>query len=135
MTTSFGLVLPIQSLDVGLDELWPQLVEMTVTAERAGFTHVFLPEFHQARGGAFVSPYLLGAALLQATSTIRFGSAVLAGPLHHPVRLAEDLLMLDWTFAGRAVLGLGIGHQPPPTLTSTGLTGPGVAPSWTRCST
>lgn len=113
MTTSFGLVLPIQTLDAGLDELWPQLVETTQAAERAGFSHVFLPEFHQARGGALVSPYLLGSALLQATSTIRFGAAVLAGPLHHPVRLAEDLIMLDWISGGRAILGLGIGHQIP----------------------
>ena len=113
MTTSFGLVLPIQTLDAGLDELWPQLVETTKAAERAGFSHVFLPEFHQARGGALVSPYLLGSALLQATSTIRFGAAVLAGPLHHPVRLAEDLIMLDWISQGRAILGLGIGHQIP----------------------
>ena len=113
MSVSFGLVLPIQAKDTSLDELWNQLVEETVAAERAGFTHVFLTEFHQARGGAFVSPYLLGAALLQATSKIRFGAAVLAGPLHHPVRLAEDLLMLDWMSKGRAILGLGIGHQPP----------------------
>ena len=113
MTTSFGLVLPIQTLDAGIDELWPQLVETTLAAESAGFTHVFLPEFHQARGGALVSPYLLGAALLQATSTIRFGAAVLAGPLHHPVRLAEDLIMLDHISGGRAILGLGIGHQVP----------------------
>lgn len=111
--TTFGLVLPIQAQSVGLDALWDELVEETVAAERAGFSHVFLTEFHQARGGALISPYLLGAALLQATSRIRFGAAVLAGPLHHPVRLAEDLLMLDWISRGRAILGLGIGHQPP----------------------
>ncbi|MCK5439128.1 MAG: LLM class flavin-dependent oxidoreductase [Gemmatimonadetes bacterium] len=109
----FGLVLPIQALNAPLDVLWEQLVEETTAAEEAGFTHVFLTEFHQARGGALVSPYLLGAALLQATTRIKFGAAVLAGPLHHPVRLAEDLLMLDWVSRGRAILGLGIGHQPP----------------------
>lgn len=113
MTTTFGLVLPIQSRGIGLDELWDQLVAETQAAEAAGFSHVFLTEFHQARGGALISPYLLGSALLQATDSIRFGAAVLAGPLHHPVRVAEDLLMLDWMSKGRAILGLGIGHQPP----------------------
>ncbi len=113
MTTSFGLVLPIQSIGIDLSALWSELVEETQAAEAAGFSHVFLPEFHQAHGGALVSPYLLGSALLQATNTIRFGSAVLAAPLHHPVRLAEDLIMLDHISGGRAVLGLGIGHQVP----------------------
>ena len=113
MTTSFGLVLPIQSIGIDLNTLWNELVEEAQAAEAAGFSHVFFPEFHQAHGGALISPYLLGAALLQATSTIRFGSAVLAGPLHHPVRLAEDLIMLDHISGGRAILGLGIGHQVP----------------------
>jgi alkanesulfonate monooxygenase SsuD/methylene tetrahydromethanopterin reductase-like flavin-dependent oxidoreductase (luciferase family) len=109
----YGLILPIQAIGVPLDQLFDELVEEAQAAEAAGFDAVFLPEFHQARGGALISPYLLGAALLQATQTVRFGAAVLAGPLHHPVRLAEDLLMLDWMSRGRVICGLGIGHQEP----------------------
>jgi alkanesulfonate monooxygenase SsuD/methylene tetrahydromethanopterin reductase-like flavin-dependent oxidoreductase (luciferase family) len=109
----FGLVLPIQAKDVTLDQLWEELRETVAAAETAGFDAVFLPEFHQAHGGALVSPMLLGAGLLQGTSRIRFGPAVLATPLHHPVRLAEDTLMLDWITRGRVILGLGIGHQIP----------------------
>ena len=55
----------------------------------------------------------VGASLLQGTTRIRFGSAVLATPLHHPVRLAEDAIMFDWITRGRLVLGLGIAHQVP----------------------
>jgi len=109
----FGLILPIQAKDTTLDDLWEELREEVAVAEEAGFDAVFLTEFHQARGGALVSPLLLGAGLLQGTSRIRFGSAVLATPLHHPVRLAEDALMLDWITRGRVVLGLGIAHQVP----------------------
>jgi alkanesulfonate monooxygenase SsuD/methylene tetrahydromethanopterin reductase-like flavin-dependent oxidoreductase (luciferase family) len=108
-----GMILPIQSLAVDLTQLWEELREEVAVAEEAGFDAVFLPEFHQAHGGAFVSPLLLGAGLLQGTSTIKFGSAVLATPLHHPVRLAEDAMMLDWITEGRLILGLGIGHQVP----------------------
>lgn len=107
----FGLILPIQAQGVDLDRLWQELRAEVAAAEAAGFDAVFLTEFHQARGGALVSPMLLGAALLQGTDRIRFGTAVLAAPLHHPVRVAEDLLMLDWISRGRAILGLGIGHQ------------------------
>jgi alkanesulfonate monooxygenase SsuD/methylene tetrahydromethanopterin reductase-like flavin-dependent oxidoreductase (luciferase family) len=109
----FGLVLQIQSKDASLDALWEELREQVVVAEEAGFDAVFLTEFHQARGGAFVSPLLLGAGLVQGTRRIRFGTAVLATPLHHPVRLAEDAIMLDWITRGRLVLGLGIAHQVP----------------------
>lgn len=109
----YGAVLPIQAIGVPLDQLWSELIAEAQAAEAAGFDAVFLPEFHQARGGALVSPYLLGSAILQATTTLRFGAAVLATPLHHPVRLAEDLVMLDWTSGGRVIGGLGIGHQAP----------------------
>ncbi|MGE5156333.1 MAG: LLM class flavin-dependent oxidoreductase [Betaproteobacteria bacterium] len=108
-----GMILPIQSLTVDLSQLWDELREEVAAAEEAGFDAVFLPEFHQAHGGAFVSPMLLGAGLLQGTTRIRFGPAVLATPLHHPVRLAEDTIMLDWITRGRVILGLGIGHQVP----------------------
>lgn len=111
--TDFGLILPIQAKNTGLDQLWEQLREEVLAAEEAGFDAVFLTEFHQARGGALISPMLLGAGLLQGTTRIKFGSAVLATPLHHPVQLAEDVLMLDWISRGRVILGLGIGHQPP----------------------
>ena len=108
----FGLVLPIQSTVVDLTQLWDQLVAEVVTAEEAGFQLVGLPEFHQARTPVLMSPMVLGAQLLAATTRIRFAPLVLCGPLHHPVRLAEEYAVLDWTSGGRAVLGIGVGHQP-----------------------
>lgn len=109
----FGLVLPIQSTAVDLATLWGELLEEVSAAEAAGFEVVCLPEFHQARAPVLTSPILLGAQLLAATSRIRFAPSVLCGPLHHPVRLAEEFAMLAWTTGGRAILGVGVGHQPP----------------------
>ncbi len=63
-----GMILPIQSLGCDLAQLWEELREEVAEAESAGFDAVFLPEFHQAHGGALVSPLLLGAGLLQGTS-------------------------------------------------------------------
>jgi alkanesulfonate monooxygenase SsuD/methylene tetrahydromethanopterin reductase-like flavin-dependent oxidoreductase (luciferase family) len=113
MTPRFGLICPIQRRDAGLDVLLGELAEEVVAAERAGFDGFFLPEFHQAHGGALVSPMLIGAWLAARTTRIRVGALVLAGPLHDPVRLAEDILMLDWATRGRVILGLGTAHQPP----------------------
>lgn len=107
------MVLPIQSVGDDLATLFEQLREEVLAADRAGFDTVLLPEFHQSRGGALVSPLLLAAGLLQGTTTIGFAPAVLAAPLHHPMRLAEDVVMLDHITRGRIALGLGIGHQHP----------------------
>jgi alkanesulfonate monooxygenase SsuD/methylene tetrahydromethanopterin reductase-like flavin-dependent oxidoreductase (luciferase family) len=108
----FGLVLPIARADGGVTGLLSELAAEARAAERAGFDAILLPEFHQARGaGAVVSPLLVLAHLAAHAPGIRVGTAVLAGPLHHPVRLAEDAIMLDHLTGGRLVLGLGIGHQ------------------------
>jgi len=109
----FGLICPIQRRDAGLDVLLRELEKEVVAAEHAGFDGFFFPEFHQAHGGALVSPMLIGAWLAARTSRIRVGALVLAGPLHDPVRLAEDILMLDWATGGRVILGLGSAHLPP----------------------
>lgn len=109
----FGLVLPIQKQGAPLEELLDELREEVRAADRAGFDAFFFPEFHQAHGGALVSPQLAGAALAEGTRRIRVGQAVTATPLHHPVRLAEDLLMLQYLTRGRALLGVGVAHQVP----------------------
>jgi alkanesulfonate monooxygenase SsuD/methylene tetrahydromethanopterin reductase-like flavin-dependent oxidoreductase (luciferase family) len=108
----FGLILPIQLQGGDLHRLLSDLREEVQAADAAGFDAFFLPEFHQARGGAIVSPLLVGAHLVAGTRRIRAGTLVLAGPLHDPVRLAEDVLMLDWATGGRVILGLGAGHLP-----------------------
>jgi alkanesulfonate monooxygenase SsuD/methylene tetrahydromethanopterin reductase-like flavin-dependent oxidoreductase (luciferase family) len=108
----YGLVLPIARAAGDIAGLLDELAAEARAAEAAGFDAVLLPEFHQARGaGAVVSPLLVLAHLAAEAPGIRVGTAVLAGPLHHPVRLAEDAIMLDHLTRGRLVLGLGIGHQ------------------------
>jgi alkanesulfonate monooxygenase SsuD/methylene tetrahydromethanopterin reductase-like flavin-dependent oxidoreductase (luciferase family) len=109
----FGVVLPIQDTQEPLDVLLDQLRAEVRAADDAGFDAFFLPEFHQTRAGGIVSPLLTGAALAEGTRQIRVGQAVVPGPLHHPVRLAEDMAMLTWLTRGRALLGVGVGHLPP----------------------
>ena len=106
----YGVVLPIQAAGTALDVLWDEVVEEAVAAEAAGFDAVFLPDFHQARGGSLTSPLVLGSALLQATTSLRFGTSVLAAPFHHPAHLAEAVAMLHRTSRGRFILGVGPGY-------------------------
>ena len=106
----YGVVLPIQAAGTALDVLWDEVLEEAVAAEAAGFEAVFLPDFHQARGGSLMSPLVLGSALLQATTSLRFGTSVLAAPFHHPAHLAEAVAMLHRTSRGRFILGVGPGY-------------------------
>ena len=109
----FGIILPIQAAGVGLQQLLAELRAEVAAADRAGFDAFFLPEFHSVRGaGGLISPAVLGAALAEGTSRIKVGQAVLAAPLHHPVRVAEDIAMLSWLTEGRALLGVGSAHMP-----------------------
>lgn len=108
--TSFGLVLPIQARGTTLGELIRELEDEVLAAEAAGFSAVYLPEFHQAHGGALVSPLLVLARLSARTTTIKLGTLVAPAPLYDPVRLAEDALMLWHATDGRVILGLGSGH-------------------------
>lgn len=110
---NFGLVLPIQDKDADLHLLLSELRAEVQAAEAAGFDAVYLPEFHQSRGGAIVSPLLVCAWLAAETSRIKVGTMVLATPLHDPIRLAEDALMLDHATGGRVRLGLGPGLVQP----------------------
>jgi alkanesulfonate monooxygenase SsuD/methylene tetrahydromethanopterin reductase-like flavin-dependent oxidoreductase (luciferase family) len=108
----FGLICPIQDRDGDLASLLEQLRDEILAAERAGFDAFFFPELHQTHAGGLVSPLLLCAWLGSHTERIRMGPLVLAAPLHDPVRLAEDAMMLDWATRGRLILGLGVAHVP-----------------------
>lgn len=80
--------------------------------ERLGFYCYHLAEHHATELGMAPSPSVFLSAVAARTSTIRFGSLVYLLPLHHPLRLLEEIAVLDRLSGGRFQLGVGRGGQP-----------------------
>jgi len=78
-------------------------------SEQLGLDAVWLSEHHFDGNCAYVDPIAFAAALATATSRIRIGLAVAQMSLHHPVRLAEQLSLIDHLSKGRLIVGLGRG--------------------------
>ncbi|WP_435771274.1 MsnO8 family LLM class oxidoreductase [Nocardioides sp. SYSU DS0651] len=84
-------------------------------AERVGYERFWVAEHHAVPGIASGSPAVLLAAIGGRTSRIRIGSGGVMLPLHQPLVVAEQFLVLDALHPGRVDLGLGrsLGFTPP----------------------
>ena len=95
---------------------WPQLYRETLDqaayAEELGFSSVWLSEHHFSEEGYLPSLAAVLGALAMRTSRVRLGTAVLLAPLHHPLRLAEDLAVVDQLSGGRLDVGIAPGYKP-----------------------
>ena len=86
-----------------------QLIELY---ERAGFHAYHLAEHHATPLGMAPSPSVFLAAVAQRTKTLRFGPLVYTLNLYHPLRLIDEICMLDQMSDGRLELGVGRGISP-----------------------
>jgi len=80
--------------------------------DRHGFYAYHLAEHHGTPLGLAPSPSVFLAAVAQRTKRLRFGPLVYSLPLYHPVRLIEEICMLDQMSGGRFKLGVGRGVSP-----------------------
>jgi alkanesulfonate monooxygenase SsuD/methylene tetrahydromethanopterin reductase-like flavin-dependent oxidoreductase (luciferase family) len=99
-------------LDRGQGELgqqYEQRLRMLEYADQAGYSIYHLAEHHGTPLGMAPSPSLFLAAAAQRTRRIRLGPLVYVIPLYNPVRLAEEICMLDQLSGGRLELGVGRG--------------------------
>jgi alkanesulfonate monooxygenase SsuD/methylene tetrahydromethanopterin reductase-like flavin-dependent oxidoreductase (luciferase family) len=92
--------------------LTSEVVETATRAEALGFDAAWVGERHFAPETVTASaPFTLLGALAGATESIRLGTSVSVLPLHHPIRLAEQVATLDAVSDGRITLGGGIGYM------------------------
>jgi len=91
-------------------EVYRNLVETFVAAEELGFDGGWIAQHHlRADYGRLPSPLVLLGAVAARTRRIELGTAVTVLPLEDPIRLAEDVAVLDAFSGGRVQLGLGSG--------------------------
>src|SRR5258708_10608505 len=80
--------------------------------DRAGFYGYHLAEHHATPLGMAPSPSVFLAAVAQRTKRLRFGPMIFALPLYHPLRMIEEICMLDQMSGGRLDVGFGRGASP-----------------------
>jgi probable F420-dependent oxidoreductase len=110
----FGLYSSIANPPRGedLDRCIDETIAEAQLAEACGFDSCFFGEHHQDADGFLPSPLIVATAVAARTTRLRVGTSVILLPLHHPVRVAEDVITLDLVSRGRVTLGVGIGYQP-----------------------
>jgi alkanesulfonate monooxygenase SsuD/methylene tetrahydromethanopterin reductase-like flavin-dependent oxidoreductase (luciferase family) len=92
--------------------LYAENIELVRRCEELGFGAVWVSEHHFSDDGYAPSPLILAAALAQATSVMRIGTAVAILPLYNAIRFAEDAAVVDILSEGRLEVGVGIGWRP-----------------------
>jgi alkanesulfonate monooxygenase SsuD/methylene tetrahydromethanopterin reductase-like flavin-dependent oxidoreductase (luciferase family) len=93
-------------------DLYSAAVEMAAWAETRGCLQVQVSEHHGSADGYLPSPLLLASAIAAATRTLSIQVAALIVPLHEPVRLAEDMVVLDLISRGRVSYITAVGYVP-----------------------
>jgi alkanesulfonate monooxygenase SsuD/methylene tetrahydromethanopterin reductase-like flavin-dependent oxidoreductase (luciferase family) len=88
-------------------------LEMCEEADALGCDSLWFSEHHLFDDGYLPQPLTMMAAAAARTSRARLGSAISIAPLHRPIELAEQTVIVDLVSNGRVDLGLGAGYRVP----------------------
>jgi alkanesulfonate monooxygenase SsuD/methylene tetrahydromethanopterin reductase-like flavin-dependent oxidoreductase (luciferase family) len=108
----FGVFDHMDDAGVSLAQLYADRLTLVEAYDRAGIYGYHLAEHHSTPLGCAASPGLFLAAMAQRTKALRFGPLVYLLPFYHPLRLIEEICMLDQMSGGRFQLGVGRGVSP-----------------------
>ncbi len=73
---------------------------------------VGLSEHHSTEDGYLPAPLVLAGAIAARTQRVLFNVSALLVPLHDPLRLAEDIAVIDLLSRGRFTVTVGLGYRP-----------------------
>lgn len=108
----FGMFLLMQSPDMlPSAQMYKNAIEQVEFADQIGLDYVVLAEHHFSSYGFLPNPLIFIPKLADRAPHVRFSTAVVVLPLHHPIQLAEEIAMVDHFTGGRLDVGFGTGYQ------------------------
>src|SRR5215470_9591036 len=108
----FGVFDHLERNDLALGDYYEARLRIVEAYDRLGFYGYHVAEHHSTPLGMAPSPSVFLAAVAQRTRRLRFGPLVYALPLYHPLRMIEEICMLDQMSRGRLEIGFGRGSVP-----------------------
>jgi alkanesulfonate monooxygenase SsuD/methylene tetrahydromethanopterin reductase-like flavin-dependent oxidoreductase (luciferase family) len=93
-------------------DLYDAALEMVEWSEGRGCLAVAISEHHASDDGYLPSPLVMAAAMAARTTTVNFTIAALLLLMYDPIKLAEDLNVLDHLSRGRVLPVIGLGYRP-----------------------
>ena len=110
MTLRFDLRHPPLGADKA--SLYAAMLDICEWADGLGFEEVFTGEHHAAEDGYSPSPVVVAAAIAARTRRMKINLSALLITFYEPLKLAEDLAVLDILSGGRLRMTLGMGYRP-----------------------
>ena len=104
-------LMPQRDTGIALDRVYGDTLELIRLAEDVGLHTAWFAEHHFSNYSLCPSPLMMATHCAAHTSRIRLGTAVLVLPLYHPVRMLEEIGMVDVLSGGRLTIGIGSGYQ------------------------
>src|SRR3954469_24759910 len=112
MSLEFGIFDHLDRNSLPLRDYYEQRLKVMEAFDRGGFYAYHVAEHHFTPLGMAPSPSVFLSAIAQRTTRLRFGTFVYALPVHHPLRVMEEICMLDHMSGGRVEMGFGRGSVP-----------------------
>jgi alkanesulfonate monooxygenase SsuD/methylene tetrahydromethanopterin reductase-like flavin-dependent oxidoreductase (luciferase family) len=108
----FGVFDHVDRGTTTLAELYENRLKLAEMYDRSGFYAYHIAEHHATPLGMASAPSVLLSAVAQRTKRLRFGPLVYTLSLSHPLRILEEICMLDQMSNGRLEVGVGRGSSP-----------------------
>ncbi len=98
--------------DYTLQDVYAQTIDQIARLDELGLDEVWFSEHHFVEDGYLPSFVPVAGAAAAVTKRMRISTNISIVPFAHPLRLAEDLAVLDQLSGGRIELGIGLGYVP-----------------------
>ena len=108
----FGIFDHLDDSGAPLGRHYEERLQLVEAYDRLGFHAYHLAEHHNTPLGYAPSPGVFLSAVAQRTKRLKIGPMVYLSPLYHPLRLIDEVCMLDQMSGGRFLYGVGRGISP-----------------------